>query len=296
MPVKNEDGVVIMFILNFEDLAQLIAKSAGRSLHQRLSQSWRSGGWHWGHRGRRGGGRAASSGGCVSAKPQLQRVGELSHLKRKWVEKGLFGPFVCTHRHAVCRAPPDPPGDLGMGWGRTPGTGGWRFKERTSCRLCCQPFDVSCWEGFVAPPWVPAAGRQHCVGRDRGRWHGTGATCGCFGTAGGYLVSPAAGLCHGDVTARGMHWDSPELAPALGCFPQSQAHPRVFQGFWGAVENPIAISGGGWSKGRTVARPCRGCGYQTILKLDQTMGSRGGASKYPPAIGSSVSATCILNR
>lgn len=55
VPVKNEDGVVIMFILNFEDLAQLIAKSAGRSLHQRLSQSWRSGGWHWGHRGGRPG-------------------------------------------------------------------------------------------------------------------------------------------------------------------------------------------------------------------------------------------------
>ncbi|NWX94011.1 KCNH6 protein, partial [Nothoprocta pentlandii] len=43
VPVKNEEGVVIMFILNFEDLAQLVAKSAGRSLHHRLSQSWRSG-------------------------------------------------------------------------------------------------------------------------------------------------------------------------------------------------------------------------------------------------------------
>ncbi|NXE38465.1 KCNH6 protein, partial [Ptilorrhoa leucosticta] len=43
VPVKNEEGVVIMFILNFEDLAQLIAKSAGRSLHQRLSQSWNKG-------------------------------------------------------------------------------------------------------------------------------------------------------------------------------------------------------------------------------------------------------------
>lgn len=46
VPVKNEDGVVIMFILNFEDLAQLIAKSSGRSLHHRLSQSWRAGGCH----------------------------------------------------------------------------------------------------------------------------------------------------------------------------------------------------------------------------------------------------------
>lgn len=44
MPVKNEEGVVIMFILNFEDLAQLIAKSTGRSLHQRLSKSWSKGG------------------------------------------------------------------------------------------------------------------------------------------------------------------------------------------------------------------------------------------------------------
>ncbi|PKU34641.1 potassium voltage-gated channel subfamily h member 6 [Limosa lapponica baueri] len=43
VPVKNEEGVVIMFILNFEDLAQLMAKSASRSLHQRLSQSWRGG-------------------------------------------------------------------------------------------------------------------------------------------------------------------------------------------------------------------------------------------------------------
>lgn len=51
--MKNEDGVVIMFILNFEDLAQLIAKSASRSLHQRLSQSWRGGGCHRGRWGQR---------------------------------------------------------------------------------------------------------------------------------------------------------------------------------------------------------------------------------------------------
>uniref|UniRef100_A0A8D0H4E7 Potassium voltage-gated channel subfamily H member 6 n=1 Tax=Sphenodon punctatus TaxID=8508 RepID=A0A8D0H4E7_SPHPU len=43
VPVKNEEGAVIMFILNFEDLAQLIAKSARQSLQQRLSQGWRSG-------------------------------------------------------------------------------------------------------------------------------------------------------------------------------------------------------------------------------------------------------------
>ncbi|XP_025052657.1 potassium voltage-gated channel subfamily H member 6 isoform X4 [Alligator sinensis] len=43
VPVKNEEGSVIMFILNFEDLAELMAKSASRSFHHRLSQSWRSG-------------------------------------------------------------------------------------------------------------------------------------------------------------------------------------------------------------------------------------------------------------
>ncbi|XP_047292811.1 voltage-gated inwardly rectifying potassium channel KCNH6 isoform X10 [Homo sapiens] len=41
VPVKNEDGAVIMFILNFEDLAQLLAKCSSRSLSQRLlSQSF----------------------------------------------------------------------------------------------------------------------------------------------------------------------------------------------------------------------------------------------------------------
>ncbi|KAM9045704.1 voltage-gated inwardly rectifying potassium channel KCNH6 isoform 3-T3 [Megaptera novaeangliae] len=41
VPVKNEDGAVIMFILNFEDLAQLLAKRGNRSLSQRLlSQSF----------------------------------------------------------------------------------------------------------------------------------------------------------------------------------------------------------------------------------------------------------------
>ncbi|XP_064127007.1 potassium voltage-gated channel subfamily H member 6 isoform X3 [Loxodonta africana] len=41
VPVKNEDGAVIMFILNFEDLAQLLAKSRSHSLSQRLlSQSF----------------------------------------------------------------------------------------------------------------------------------------------------------------------------------------------------------------------------------------------------------------
>lgn len=53
VPVKNEDGAVIMFILNFEDLAQLLAKSGSRSLSQRLlSQSFLGSGeagckWRW---------------------------------------------------------------------------------------------------------------------------------------------------------------------------------------------------------------------------------------------------------
>ncbi|PNJ50626.1 KCNH6 isoform 2 [Pongo abelii] len=41
VPVKNEDGAVIMFILNFEDLAELLAKRSSCSLSQRLlSQSF----------------------------------------------------------------------------------------------------------------------------------------------------------------------------------------------------------------------------------------------------------------
>ncbi|KFV62958.1 Potassium voltage-gated channel subfamily H member 7, partial [Dryobates pubescens] len=43
VPVKNEEGVVIMFILNFEDLAQVMAKTGGRSLHRRLSQNFKGG-------------------------------------------------------------------------------------------------------------------------------------------------------------------------------------------------------------------------------------------------------------
>ncbi|XP_060112229.1 potassium voltage-gated channel subfamily H member 6 [Heteronotia binoei] len=42
VPVKNEDGAVIMFILNFEDLAVLLARSTRQSLHHRLSQGWRT--------------------------------------------------------------------------------------------------------------------------------------------------------------------------------------------------------------------------------------------------------------
>lgn len=53
VPVKNEEGAVIMFILNFEDLAQLLAKSGSRSLSQcLLSQSFLGSGevgcrWQW---------------------------------------------------------------------------------------------------------------------------------------------------------------------------------------------------------------------------------------------------------
>uniref|UniRef100_F6ZE77 Potassium voltage-gated channel subfamily H member 6 n=1 Tax=Monodelphis domestica TaxID=13616 RepID=F6ZE77_MONDO len=36
VPIKNEDGDVIMYILNFEDLAQLLAKSSSQSLTQHL--------------------------------------------------------------------------------------------------------------------------------------------------------------------------------------------------------------------------------------------------------------------
>ncbi|XP_053555760.1 potassium voltage-gated channel subfamily H member 6 [Bombina bombina] len=39
VPVKNEEGDVIMFILNFEDLAMLLARKANKTLHQRLTRA-----------------------------------------------------------------------------------------------------------------------------------------------------------------------------------------------------------------------------------------------------------------
>nr|XP_033775070.1 potassium voltage-gated channel subfamily H member 6 isoform X5 [Geotrypetes seraphini] len=39
VPVKNEEGEVIMFILNFEDLTLLLAKKANRTLHERLTRA-----------------------------------------------------------------------------------------------------------------------------------------------------------------------------------------------------------------------------------------------------------------
>ena len=61
VPVKNEDGAVIMFILNFEDLAQLLAKRGSRSLSQRLlRQSFLGSGeeeGRWSGRGGAGHGR-----------------------------------------------------------------------------------------------------------------------------------------------------------------------------------------------------------------------------------------------
>ncbi|KAM8946626.1 voltage-gated inwardly rectifying potassium channel KCNH6 isoform 3-T3 [Pelodytes ibericus] len=39
VPVKNEEGEVIMFILNFEDLAMLLARKANKTLHQRLTRA-----------------------------------------------------------------------------------------------------------------------------------------------------------------------------------------------------------------------------------------------------------------
>ncbi|XP_030076977.1 voltage-gated inwardly rectifying potassium channel KCNH6 [Microcaecilia unicolor] len=39
VPVKNEEGEVIMFILNFEDMTLLLAKKANRTLHERLTRA-----------------------------------------------------------------------------------------------------------------------------------------------------------------------------------------------------------------------------------------------------------------
>lgn len=66
VPVKNEEGAVIMFILNFEDLAQLLAKSSHRSLSQRLlSHSFL---------GSREAGEGASGRGTLGVKHQVEQL------------------------------------------------------------------------------------------------------------------------------------------------------------------------------------------------------------------------------
>lgn len=82
VPIKNEDGAVIMFILNFEDLAQLLAKRGSRSLSQRLlSQSFLGSGeegcrWWW--KGRVGA-PSGAAGPLALAALTLALVSEGSH-------------------------------------------------------------------------------------------------------------------------------------------------------------------------------------------------------------------------
>ncbi|KAM6164566.1 voltage-gated inwardly rectifying potassium channel KCNH6 isoform 2-T2 [Rhynchocyon petersi] len=72
VPVKNEDGAVIMFILNFEDLAQLLAKSGNRSLSQRLlSQSFLSSEGSHGRPGGQGPGTGKVKYRTISQIPQF---------------------------------------------------------------------------------------------------------------------------------------------------------------------------------------------------------------------------------
>ncbi|XP_047401829.1 potassium voltage-gated channel subfamily H member 6 isoform X2 [Sciurus carolinensis] len=72
VPVKNEDGAVIMFILNFEDLAQLLAKNSNRSLTQRLlSHSFLSSEGSHGRTGGQGPGSSRGKYRTVSQIPQF---------------------------------------------------------------------------------------------------------------------------------------------------------------------------------------------------------------------------------
>ncbi|XP_058440927.1 potassium voltage-gated channel subfamily H member 6 isoform X4 [Marmota monax] len=72
VPVKNEDGAVIMFILNFEDLAQVLAKSSNRSLTQRLlSHSFLGSGGSHGRSGGQGPGSSRGKYRTVSQIPQF---------------------------------------------------------------------------------------------------------------------------------------------------------------------------------------------------------------------------------
>ncbi|XP_059854517.1 voltage-gated inwardly rectifying potassium channel KCNH6 isoform X3 [Delphinus delphis] len=72
VPVKNEDGAVIMFILNFEDLAQLLAKRGSRSLSQRLlSQSFLGSEGSHGRPGAQGPGQGRVKYRTISQIPQF---------------------------------------------------------------------------------------------------------------------------------------------------------------------------------------------------------------------------------
>nr|KAF6309043.1 potassium voltage-gated channel subfamily H member 6 [Pipistrellus kuhlii] len=72
VPVKNENGAVIMFILNFEDLAQLLAKSGSRSLSQRLlSQSFLGSEGSHGRPGTQGAGTGRVKYRTISQIPQF---------------------------------------------------------------------------------------------------------------------------------------------------------------------------------------------------------------------------------
>ncbi|KAM4823341.1 voltage-gated inwardly rectifying potassium channel KCNH6 isoform 3-T3 [Urocitellus parryii] len=72
VPIKNEDGAVIMFILNFEDLAQVLAKSSNRSLTQRLlSHSFLGSGGSHGRSGGQGPGSSRGKYRTVSQIPQF---------------------------------------------------------------------------------------------------------------------------------------------------------------------------------------------------------------------------------
>uniref|UniRef100_A0A2K5QNY1 Potassium voltage-gated channel subfamily H member 6 n=1 Tax=Cebus imitator TaxID=2715852 RepID=A0A2K5QNY1_CEBIM len=72
VPVKNEDGAVIMFILNFEDLAELLAKHSNRRLSQRLlSQSFLGSEGSHGRPGGPGPGRGRGMYRTISQIPQF---------------------------------------------------------------------------------------------------------------------------------------------------------------------------------------------------------------------------------
>ncbi|XP_032121891.1 potassium voltage-gated channel subfamily H member 6 isoform X2 [Sapajus apella] len=72
VPVKNEEGAVIMFILNFEDLAELLAKHSSRRLSQRLlSQSFLGSEGSHGRPGGPGPGRGRGKYRTISQIPQF---------------------------------------------------------------------------------------------------------------------------------------------------------------------------------------------------------------------------------
>lgn len=108
----------------------------------------------------------------------------------------------------------------------------------------------------------------------------------------GQLVSPTAGLCYGDITTGEWHKDgcigTALSLPWVWAVPRCpRLVPRFCGAFGGSGKFKLPFLGR-LDQREAVVRLSRGCGSSGMQMSDLTTGRRAGASKYPPAIHSSV--------